>query len=232
MAYCPNGGKKIEDGAKFCGDCGTKIDLEMWTSPAGAPSDAQTEAHGKVSLAKPGSDSKPVSLAKPGSESGQSSSQAAPSFSVQASSSAQSTSSNSLNSAIFFGPDGMSVGMSAEETVSPKSRLCALLLGIFFGYLGIHNLYLGKIKRGIIQMVMSVLGLYPYVRLVAYAIKAVIAETNGAPVSDDDFPIGVILLFILSIFLFAIVGIWAFVDWIVIAVGKARDKNGLPLLKW
>ena len=63
-------------------------------------------------------------------------------------------------------------------------------------------------------------------------LRPVIAETNGAPVPDDDFPIGVILLFILSIFLFAIVGIWAFVDWIVIAVGKARDKNGLPLLKW
>ncbi len=39
------------------------------------------------------------------------------------------------------------------ETVSSKSRLVALLLCFFLGYLGVHRFYVGKIGTGIPMIV-------------------------------------------------------------------------------
>lgn len=36
--------------------------------------------------------------------------------------------------------------------VSPKSRLVALLLCFFFGFLGIHRFYVGKLGTGILML--------------------------------------------------------------------------------
>jgi TM2 domain-containing membrane protein YozV len=36
--------------------------------------------------------------------------------------------------------------------VSPKSRLAALLLSFFLGYLGIHGFYVGKVGTGLIWL--------------------------------------------------------------------------------
>ncbi|MCL5290569.1 MAG: TM2 domain-containing protein [Firmicutes bacterium] len=38
------------------------------------------------------------------------------------------------------------------EEISPKSRLAALLLCFFFGALGIHRFYVGKIGTGILWL--------------------------------------------------------------------------------
>lgn len=38
------------------------------------------------------------------------------------------------------------------DLVSPKSKIVALLLAIFLGYLGIHRFYVGKIGTGIIWL--------------------------------------------------------------------------------
>lgn len=37
--------------------------------------------------------------------------------------------------------------------ISPKSRLVALLLCFFFGVLGIHRFYVGKVGTGILELV-------------------------------------------------------------------------------
>ena len=37
--------------------------------------------------------------------------------------------------------------------ISPKSRLAALLLCIFFGVFGVHRLYVGKVGTGILQLI-------------------------------------------------------------------------------
>jgi TM2 domain-containing membrane protein YozV len=37
-----------------------------------------------------------------------------------------------------------------------KSRLAAGLIGIFIGALGIHNFYLGRTARGVIQLLLTV----------------------------------------------------------------------------
>jgi TM2 domain-containing membrane protein YozV len=39
-----------------------------------------------------------------------------------------------------------------SRPVSPKSRLAALLLCFFFGYLGIHRFYVGKVGTGLLWL--------------------------------------------------------------------------------
>lgn len=43
--------------------------------------------------------------------------------------------------------------------MSSKSKLAAGLLGIFFGAWGIHNFYLGKTTRGVIQIIVTLVTL-------------------------------------------------------------------------
>ena len=40
----------------------------------------------------------------------------------------------------------------AQENASPRSRLVALLLCLFLGYLGIHRFYVGKAITGILMI--------------------------------------------------------------------------------
>ena len=38
-----------------------------------------------------------------------------------------------------------------------KSKVAFVLLGVFFGSLGIHNFYIGRTKQGVIQLLITVL---------------------------------------------------------------------------
>jgi TM2 domain-containing membrane protein YozV len=69
--------------------------------------------------------------------------------------------------------------------ISSKSRLVALLLCFFLGFLGVHRFYVGKVGTGILQVL-----------------------TFGG------------------------LGIWALVDFIMIAVGSFRDADGLRVFQW
>jgi len=94
-------------------------------------------------------------------------------------------------------------GMKMEER---KSKLVAGLLGIFLGYLGIHNFYLGYTKKAIIQVSVYV----------------------GCMI------VGSILLIIgIGIFFYmgAIgISIWALVEGIMILAGAINvDGKGIPL---
>lgn len=44
------------------------------------------------------------------------------------------------------------------NTDSRKSKLAAGLLGIFLGYLGIHNFYLGYTNKAVTQLLLTVIG--------------------------------------------------------------------------
>ena len=41
-----------------------------------------------------------------------------------------------------------------------KSKICAGLLGVFLGYLGIHNFYLGYTGKGIAQLLICIIGAF------------------------------------------------------------------------
>ena len=48
------------------------------------------------------------------------------------------------------------------EQPSTKLRLVALLLALFFGVLGVHRMYVGKIGTGIVQLLLtcSIIGIF------------------------------------------------------------------------
>ncbi|MBP4138018.1 TM2 domain-containing protein [Flavobacterium geliluteum] len=71
---------------------------------------------------------------------------------------------------------------NAPQTVKPENKkVLAGVLGIIFGYLGIHKFILGYTKEGIIQIVLSVVtcgaaGIVGFIEGIIYLTK-----------SDDDF---------------------------------------------
>ena len=102
---------------------------------------------------------------------------------------------------------------SEDQSVSPKSRLAALLFGIFLGSFGVHNFYLGRIIRGVFQVIFKTM---------------FNTISNPSPLS--------MLSILPGLFAFIVmiggVNIWALVEWILIACGKARDKEGRQVLIW
>lgn len=54
---------------------------------------------------------------------------------------------------------------------STRSRLCALLLCIFFGVIGVHRLYLGRTASGIVMIFLGWLtfGIWPIIDLILIA---------------------------------------------------------------
>ena len=56
--------------------------------------------------------------------------------------------------------NGAPKGMPYQNTyVEQKSRVAAGLLGIFLGGFGVHNFYLGKTTRAIIQLIVTIVGI-------------------------------------------------------------------------
>ncbi len=57
-------------------------------------------------------------------------------------------------------PSSIPSPFSPNENATPKQRerLIAGLLGIFLGYLGVHNFYLGYRERGFTQLFLSIFG--------------------------------------------------------------------------
>ncbi len=57
------------------------------------------------------------------------------------------------------------------NNVSPKSRLVALLLCFFFGCLGIHRFYAGKVGTGLLQLfTFGGLGIWALIDLIIIAV--------------------------------------------------------------
>ena len=86
--------------------------------------------------------------------------------------------------------------------VSPKSRLAAALLAWFLGTLGLHRFYIGKVGTGLLILILGILG---------WATTWV-------------FGFGFIFM--------VLVGIWVFIDFIVILVGSMKDSEGRQILNW
>lgn len=94
------------------------------------------------------------------------------------------------------------------EEVSPKSRLTTTLLAALLGIFGIHRLYLEKIVTAVVMLTLGVSGLFTF-----WYLEQGFGDERG---------------FIPLI----IVGVWAFVDFIVAVIGKMRDKDGKVIKRW
>jgi TM2 domain-containing membrane protein YozV len=71
----------------------------------------------------------------------------------------------------------------------PKQKIVAGILGILLGGLGVHSFYLGNSKKGIIQLVLSVvtcglLGLWGLVEGIMILIGNVNTDAYGVPLTD------------------------------------------------
>lgn len=64
--------------------------------------------------------------------------------------------------------------LSDEEMVSPKSRAAAVVLCLFVGGFGIHNFYLGRIGRGVCQLILTLVGFVTAIPLVVVGVWIVI----------------------------------------------------------
>ena len=98
-------------------------------------------------------------------------------------------------------PSMAAPGVPAATSVSPKSKITAALLAFFLGQLGIHRFYTGHIGTGIVILILTIVG---------YATSWV-------------FGLGFIFL--------VAVGIWVLIDFIMILMGKFKDKDGLYITK-
>ncbi len=74
-----------------------------------------------------------------------------------------------------------------------KSKLAAGLLGIFLGYFGIHNFYLGFTGKGVAQLLITLLscgtlsfvsGIWGLIEGILYLTGHYSTDANGIPLSD------------------------------------------------
>jgi TM2 domain-containing membrane protein YozV len=140
----------------------------------------------------------------------------------------------------YPGPQGYP-GYGVPQT-SPKSKIAAALLAFFLGGFGVHNFYLDLKNRAIGQLATTVLSII--LMIVGFAVMFsgfgdsydsyngtsgyynTWDEDNGALIGT-----GLVLIVISSIAL-CVVGVWAFVEFILILVGSgnyAHDREGRPL---
>lgn len=95
---------------------------------------------------------------------------------------------------------------AAEAAISPKSRLATSLLAFFIGGFGAHRFYIGKIRTAIAMLFLWILG--------AVEKWVTVWGSRG------------------SVAFFAIVSIWALIDFIFAVSGNMKDSNGKPIKNW
>ena len=134
---------------------------------------------------------------------------------------------------------------------SDKQWSITFILFIFFGYLGVHRFYVGKIGTGILMLLtvggFGIWALIDGILLITGDFK----DSNGIPVyrepivgGDKSWVVAVFLCWLLGVYgihrfyvgkigtgilmLFTLggFGIWTLVDLIVILMGSFRDSNG------
>lgn len=89
-------------------------------------------------------------------------------------------------------PNPQAINYGNEEL---KSKIVAGLLGIFLGYLGVHNFYLGHTGKGVAQLLLTLIGWIlcftgPIVAVIWSFIEAIMCftgsmkDSNGRPLKD------------------------------------------------
>ncbi|MDD4984606.1 MAG: TM2 domain-containing protein [Dehalococcoidales bacterium] len=104
--------------------------------------------------------------------------------------------------------------------ISPKSRLAATLLAVFLGAFGAHRFYLGKYGSAAGMLILTII----YFIVAGVTGTGIMFQPNLAMMNLWALGFALIPLMI--------VGIWAFVDFIVVVSGHMRDGKGRRVKKW
>lgn len=121
---------------------------------------------------------------------------------------------------------------------SPKSKVAAAVLAFFLGGFGVHNFYIGNKGRAIAQVVVNVVSWL--VMFGGYGMLFAGIDDSGFTTysgmtyynNDDTLIGGGIIMIIAALLGLVAVGIWAFIEFIMILVGAGRygrDAQGRPL---
>ena len=102
-----------------------------------------------------------------------------------------------------------------EPEPADKSKFTAAILCFFFGGFGIHRFYVGKIGTGVAMLCLYLLNLIAFFAIVAY-------WENFEDLESIQF-------YALSVI--GGIGVWVWVDFIMILCGAFRDKDGKILTR-
>ena len=81
---------------------------------------------------------------------------------------------------------------ASTSSAAPKSKMAAGLLGIFLGWLGIHNFYLGYTGKAVGQLLLSVLscGILSFVSGIWGLIEGILILTGSINVDAEGNELG------------------------------------------
>ena len=68
----------------------------------------------------------------------------------------------------------LSCGKTIKNTNNGKSRILAAILALLVGSLGVHNFYLGYNSKGVIQLVLTIIGYIFTLILIGYVLIAIV----------------------------------------------------------
>ena len=114
------------------------------------------------------------------------------------------------------------------EEISPKSRLTATLLAVFLGVFGAHRIYLERTLSAVVMLILGISGSAILGVMVGVRFYSVDPRVLMLPAGAGFTEVGIVA----AIIIFAVAGVWAFVDFILIVSGKMSDKDGKPVKKW
>ncbi|MFC1938904.1 NINE protein [Chloroflexota bacterium] len=114
------------------------------------------------------------------------------------------------------------------EEISPKSRLTATLLAVFLGVFGAHRIYLERTLSAGVMLILGISGSSILGVVLSVRFYSVGPQVLMVPAGIGFIGVGILA----SIIIFAVAGVWAFVDFILIVCGKMKDKDGKPVKKW
>ncbi len=131
-------------------------------------------------------------------------------------------------------------GDKVTINVSPYSRLLTLALCFFLGDFGVHRLYTGHRKTAILMAILSLITFLSCAKLFISA-GDLSSSGNGweyfgeytnengnlvATYSKNSAP------FVSTFFIALIVGVWKFIDFVLIISGQFKDNKKRTLLRW
>jgi len=120
-------------------------------------------------------------------------------------------------------------GSAVVQPKSTKSRTIASILCFFFGLIGVHRFYTGKVGTGVLEIIvfLSILLLWPvFLSLLLILGIGTAMVGNAGGVGATAMSVVGWFLYIPAMF------VWPLIDFICILCGVFKDKQKLPITKW